>query len=193
MQSSSPNTPSVPLVARSCNVTPPPAGLTHLDVLCGRQTHVLRHEGNQIYSRIVRSLATQYQSCKTKKNKAKITFLVIEKIHQQGGRFLKMTDDGCWSELDNQSALEKVQHALRSTRTESKSSSERSKPSRGTARAVIVETSQEEDMLFKEILAKQQELYAELLSSSRSSSTTSQREQQFILPTFTRNQAVRVM
>ena len=183
MQTSFPLTPTVPLVARSHNVTPPPEGLTHLDVLCGRQSFVLRHEGNKAYSKIVQSYAAQYKMCSNKRSKAKITALVIDKIHRRGGRFLKMTDDGAWVELDKQSILEKVQHALRSTKL--KSSTGRAKPSRGTARAIIVEPSQEEDRFFKEILAKQQELYLEsLATTSRTSPSLQLTSQAEPLPSF---------
>ncbi|GKY94888.1 hypothetical protein MPSEU_000453700 [Mayamaea pseudoterrestris] len=162
---------TIPLTARSHNVTPPPPeGFSRVDVLCGRQSFVLRHEGNRNYSRIVQSYSTQYKECINKRSKAKITSLVIEQIQLQGGRFLKL-EQNVWTELDQQSTLEKVQHALRSTKP--KTSPGRAKPSRGTARSVIVETSQEEDEFFKTILAKQQCLYEELLSGSTSSSQTS--------------------
>src|SRR4051794_35344317 len=72
MQASSPSpTPSTPIVARSHNVTPPPAtesssstldDYDRLDVLCGRQSFVLRHEGNRNYSRVVRSFSAQYKA-----------------------------------------------------------------------------------------------------------------------------------
>jgi hypothetical protein len=127
-------------------------GVQENDVLCGRSE--VSHIGNKKYRRVIEGHRKAYQNAPSRRKKTELSFQIILRIRQGGGRFLKMDEDsGEWQELDDKQAKEKVSHALRSAK-------DPDRPRQRKPRVVKkhVPTAKEE-MLYNLILRDQQELF----------------------------------
>lgn len=86
------------------------------DVLCGRGGLTNSHVGNRKFRHIVAEYQREYLVAR-KKEKRDIAERVVARIHENGGRFLKMDkqrDGGSvWSEVPRNKAVGKTSQALR--------------------------------------------------------------------------------
>lgn len=82
------------------------------DVLCGRGGATNNHAGNKMFRSMVSEHQREYLSAK-KKDKALISQRIVRLVREQGGRFLRRTNDGLWTEVGNKKATEKTSQALR--------------------------------------------------------------------------------
>jgi len=85
-----------------------------LDVLLGRGKPLQRHPGNIRYHHIVDSFHGQYEKAQ-KLEKTTLSKLIVEKIKNTGGRFMKQDEIG-WVEIDDEAARYKVSHTFRNHR-----------------------------------------------------------------------------
>lgn len=100
--------------------------LTCKDVVCGRNKLAHCHPGNKDFRRLVSQHGDDYRNTKSRSHKKSLTCLVIETIHDKGGRFLKVVQ---WREdepaqlvqASEEYVYEKVSHALRSSKPGDKS------------------------------------------------------------------------
>eukprot|EP00339_Tiarina_fusa_P019178 CAMPEP_0117077542 /NCGR_PEP_ID=MMETSP0472-20121206/54677_1 /TAXON_ID=693140 ORGANISM="Tiarina fusus, Strain LIS" /NCGR_SAMPLE_ID=MMETSP0472 /ASSEMBLY_ACC=CAM_ASM_000603 /LENGTH=202 /DNA_ID=CAMNT_0004803925 /DNA_START=159 /DNA_END=767 /DNA_ORIENTATION=- len=83
------------------------------DVLCGRGGATNNHVGNKKFRSIVAEYQEVYLQAK-KKEKAGIAKQIVERVRQNGGRFLKRdTANNTWVEVAPKKATEKTSQALR--------------------------------------------------------------------------------
>jgi hypothetical protein len=144
----------------SCCQAATPKEITDLDILCGRDKICHSHVGNKHFRRLVESYRLEYQNARCRDHKTQITCSVIEMVHRNGGRFLKLDENaGIWEEVDEQYAREKVSHALRSAKDPSRP---RVKKQRRTKEYV---PSEEENALFQEALEEQQRVFRLLMEN----------------------------
>ena len=85
-----------------------------LDVLLGRGKPLQKHNGNLNYHYVVEGYHAQYEQA-SKLEKTQIAKTIVDKIHEQGGRFLKQEDAG-WVEIDDEAARTKISHTFRNHR-----------------------------------------------------------------------------
>jgi hypothetical protein len=86
----------------------------------GRGAPVNYHPGNQYFRSIVKSFQPEYLGSK-RADKPEVACLVVERIRERGGRFLKRTKlpgiglcgHFCWVDIGEQRAYEKACQALR--------------------------------------------------------------------------------
>jgi hypothetical protein len=86
----------------------------------GRGAPVNFHPGNQFFRSIVRSFQPKYLGSK-RADKPEVACLVVERVRERGGRFLKRTKlpgigvcgHFCWINIGEQRAYEKACQALR--------------------------------------------------------------------------------
>lgn len=84
------------------------------DVLCGKDTTLARHPGNQLFREKIQAELPHYLTARSKQDKMRITKSIVQYITiKQGSRFLKLKTNGQWVEIDSQAARDKVSHALR--------------------------------------------------------------------------------
>eukprot|EP00980_Cylindrotheca_fusiformis_P022487 scaffold9345_cov120-Cylindrotheca_fusiformis.AAC.16 len=89
---------------------------TPRDVLCGRGFHITNHHGNLQFHILVNKYRERYQNSQRRKDKQRITRLVINETKKTGARFLKRVEDTegfRWVELHYKQTYEKVSHTLR--------------------------------------------------------------------------------
>jgi hypothetical protein len=86
------------------------------DIICGRDKLSVHHPGNRRFRILIQMYGARYQSSKTRKEKTEITRTIIEMVHNYGGRFVKLTADETFVQLQMAEIHDKVSHALRSTR-----------------------------------------------------------------------------
>lgn len=84
------------------------------DVLFGRGRPFQEHPGNVRFSLIIDSLQPRYEVAR-RSEKTVIAEEVVKKMKSRGGRFLRRLD-GCWEEVSDIMAREKVSQAFRSLR-----------------------------------------------------------------------------
>ena len=84
------------------------------DVLCGKDTTLARHPGNQLFREKIQAELPQYLKARSKQDKMKITKSIVQFVTiKQKSRFLKLKNNGQWVEIDGTAARDKVSHALR--------------------------------------------------------------------------------
>lgn len=82
--------------------------LNDYDILCGRGNGVNNTSGNIKFRKLIESYRPTYVLA-ARRDKAEIARQVVAKIHRNGGRFLRSDDKlGCWYEIPNEKAMEKV-------------------------------------------------------------------------------------
>ncbi|KAI2512181.1 hypothetical protein MHU86_2268 [Fragilaria crotonensis] len=82
------------------------------DVLCGRGGATNNHVGNKMFRSMVNEHQAEYLAAK-KRDKALVSQRIVRLIRQNGGRFLRRTDDGLWTDVGDKKATEKTSQALR--------------------------------------------------------------------------------
>jgi hypothetical protein len=86
------------------------------DVLFGRGKTNHQHGGNVLMRNIIAEYIPEYQST-TKADKWRIPLKVLERIKQEGGRFLKRdTEHGWWFQVSDEEAQEKISMSFRTGR-----------------------------------------------------------------------------
>lgn len=102
----------IPIVLKNYNSSI--AEPTKDDVLCGKDTTLARHPGNQRFREKIQVELPRYLQARSKQDKMKITKSIVQYITVKlGSRFLKAKSGGKWVEIDGQAARDKVSHALR--------------------------------------------------------------------------------
>lgn len=84
------------------------------DVLLGRGKPLQKHAGNLRYHHIIESYHSVYEKAQ-KLEKTNLSKLIVQKMKDGGGRFLKQDDVG-WIEIDDEAARYKVSHTFRNHR-----------------------------------------------------------------------------
>ena len=84
------------------------------DVLCGRGGATNNHVGNKRFRMHVSENQPAYLQAK-KRDKSLIARAVVDRVREQGGRFLKKIDErgNSWIEVGDKKAIEKTSQALR--------------------------------------------------------------------------------
>ena len=86
------------------------------DVLMGtRRLEFRRNPGNMLLKKFVESTAEQYENG-VKAEKYVIARTVVKLVKEKGGRFLRQSknnSEGCWVEVDDDAAHEKISHDFR--------------------------------------------------------------------------------
>jgi len=89
------------------------------DVLLGRGRLIQENMGNIRYRNLIESYRDQYDIAR-KKEKTRLTVEIVQKVNNDGGRFLKQfNEDGegtTWVEVSTNVAREKVSHSFRDKR-----------------------------------------------------------------------------
>jgi hypothetical protein len=94
-------------------------GVGKFDVLLGRSPKVYSAPGNQVFREIINEHLDDYKKNATRSEKAYLVLHILCKIHANGGRFKRISDDGIWTEVPIAIAKEKICHALRDARLQS--------------------------------------------------------------------------
>lgn len=99
------------------------------DILYGRGTTKRMHVGNMKLNMVLEERGEEYNSnALTKKQKVEISRSVVQKLKDEGSRFLKQDKDSfLWWEVDDKTAADKVSHGFRNRRPTSTSSTTSSK------------------------------------------------------------------
>jgi hypothetical protein len=84
------------------------------DVLLGRGKPVQDHRGNILMRTLVSTFLDQYKSA-LKRDKILVASKVVVETKRCGGRFLKRSSDGWWSEVSDEAARDKVSMTFRTT------------------------------------------------------------------------------
>lgn len=88
------------------------------DVLFGKGR--TKHQGNRHLQKLIENLMPVYEAA-TKQQKKELADMVVTKILNSGGRFLKLEEDSQrWDEVEREDAHKKVAHAFRNLRRRSK-------------------------------------------------------------------------
>eukprot|EP00934_Nitzschia_sp_Nitz4_P006286 Nitzschia sp. Nitz4//scaffold99_size76975//4803//6306//NITZ4_005564-RA/size76975-snap-gene-0.4-mRNA-1//-1//CDS//3329560814//6276//frame0 len=88
---------------------------TSNDILFGRGRPFQQHPGNLRFSLVIESLKPQYEELK-RNEKTTMAENVVKQLKDGGSRFLRQ-GEGCWEEVDDAVAREKVSQAFRSLRS----------------------------------------------------------------------------
>jgi len=92
-------------------------GYTDKDVLFGRGGRTNRHPGNIKFRKELENIRQWYIGCKTKQEKSRISKLMIDWIHSNGGRFLVKDDTEKWVAANSKVVRKKVNQAIRDTKS----------------------------------------------------------------------------
>lgn len=84
------------------------------DVLLGRGKPLQKHPGNLRYHHVVENYHGLYEKAQ-KLEKTNLSKMIVQKMKEEGGRFLKQDDVG-WIEIDDDAARYKVSHTFRNHR-----------------------------------------------------------------------------
>jgi hypothetical protein len=84
------------------------------DVLLGRGKPLQKYSGNLNYHYVIEGYHDRYEAA-PKGVKAGLAMAIVEKINDQGGRFLKQDEAG-WTVIANEAAKSKVSHTFRNHR-----------------------------------------------------------------------------
>jgi len=90
---------------------------TENDILLGRGGKTNNHFGNKRYRDEVKKMKTAYTSCMTKQEKFNLSKIIVRRVSEYGGRFLKQvgnTDQ--WYVIDEFNARKKASQALRESK-----------------------------------------------------------------------------
>ena len=90
------------------------ASPTDMDVLCSKDKSTAKHPGNLVFRERIEQVTARYSVATSKQEKMKITRDIVAFMRMKhGSRFLKLHSGGAWVEITDQSARDKVSHALR--------------------------------------------------------------------------------
>jgi hypothetical protein len=91
-----------------------------MDVLSGRGGKSNHHFGNKVFRNLVTAMKSDYQSSKSRTEKARVAESIVEKVYRMGGQFLcqnKACLEPQWCVMSKAEARRKTSQALRETRT----------------------------------------------------------------------------
>ncbi|CAB9501004.1 Nitrilase family, member 2 [Seminavis robusta] len=93
---------------------PPTWAPSAMDVICGRGSIALQHEGNKRLKALVKSMIPQYNASKCKFQKSTLVSSIVASIQQASpsGGFVKFVEDG-WVRVSERHAREKVGQIFR--------------------------------------------------------------------------------
>ena len=84
------------------------------DVICCRGRQYWNHDGNKYYRNLIENNTKKYAQSRHKIEKSLIVMQIIDKIHDNNGRFVKRQGKGGpWIEVDEVFAKEKITQSLR--------------------------------------------------------------------------------
>jgi len=87
---------------------------TENDILLGRGGKTNNHFGNKRYRDEVKKLKSAYTSCMTKQEKFNLSKIIVRRVSEYGGRFLKQVGNtDRWYVVDEFNARKKASQALR--------------------------------------------------------------------------------
>jgi hypothetical protein len=93
------------------------------DVCCGRGKQHWNATGNVNFRKVIRASVARYMQGPLKTDKTAVVVSVVDEIRRQGGRFLKQQQkdgsNGCWYDIGDAAARDKVGHSLRDKSTTS--------------------------------------------------------------------------
>lgn len=95
------------------------------DILLGRGKPLQKHAGNLRYHHFIETYHGQYEIAQ-KLEKTNLSKLIVQKMKEAGGRFLKQNDCG-WIEIDDDAARYKVSHTFRNHRIAARSLEKKTK------------------------------------------------------------------
>jgi hypothetical protein len=88
-------------------------GLGQYDIICGRNKLAFNNIGNRRFRVTVAISLDRYMIAATRKETSNVIKSVADIVRGNGGRFLKLSPDDSWDDLDEKHVHEKVGHALR--------------------------------------------------------------------------------
>jgi hypothetical protein len=88
------------------------------DICCGRGKQNWNMAGNVNFRKLIRASVARYIAAPKRNDKTAVVISVFDKIRRQGGHFLKQQQqqqhgNGCWYDIGDTAAREKVGHSLR--------------------------------------------------------------------------------
>jgi hypothetical protein len=87
------------------------------DVCCGRGKQNWNMPGNVNFRKLIRASVARYMAASLRNEKTAVVVSVFDEIRRQGVRFLKQQEQhgsrGCWYDIGDAAAREKVGHSLR--------------------------------------------------------------------------------
>jgi hypothetical protein len=92
---------------------------SHSDVRCGRGKQNWNMAGNINFRSVIRASVARYIAAPSKVDKTAVVVSVVNEIRRQDGHFLKQQQEqqygssGCWYDIGNAAARDKVGHSLR--------------------------------------------------------------------------------
>lgn len=129
------------------------------DVVCGRGKGSYMREGNKKFRSLVRDHVEEYVRAKTKLDKSMVLSSIVDKVREQfNGRFIKK-QKGCWYEIGDELAREKVGHAIR----EAIAAGEK-KPSPSSTPAAAAKASHNPEAVHSDFQAKHSDLLSRQVS-----------------------------
>jgi len=178
----------------------PPLLLRPNDVICGRDAAAQRHHGNCLYRQWIRAYRPYYHRAKKRIEKRQIIQDIVERIHENGGRFMVQQDDVdaattttngggvVWKIQEESKVYDKVSHSLRSSHlspccgSASRTSDGDGGPAaatttkprpRRTRRYCVIPPTEAENHLFEAVFTHQQAIFHALVADRASSSSSS--------------------
>ena len=168
------------------------------DVICGRDATAQRHHGNLIYRKLIRAYRPYYHQARRRIEKRQIIRDIVDRIHENGGRFMVQDDNnnnnngdvetttkgGVWKPQEESKVYDKVSHSLRSshhhssfllgasgtTSTTTMDGGGRvGPPPRRTRRYCVIPPTEAENRLFQHVLTSQQAMFQALVAQQTSS------------------------
>lgn len=86
------------------------------DVLFGRGWPKMSHPGNALFRSTIESRLEEYNTAESKRDKTMIAWSIVCESRDSGARFLREDTSGCWMEVSNEIARQKVSIGFRDIR-----------------------------------------------------------------------------
>ena len=101
------------------------------DILFGRGWPKMNHPGNAIFRSTIESRLDEYNMAESKGDKTMIAWSIVCELRDSGARFLREDTSGCWMEVSNEVARQKVSIGFRDIRKARQKSSSNSDHGKG--------------------------------------------------------------
>ena len=139
------------------------------DVVCGRGKGSYNRPGNKKFRALVQDHVQEYVQAKTKLDKSMVLSSIVEKVREEcGGRFVKQKK-GCWHEIGDEQAREKVGHAIREAIAAGEKKSRSPSPQVPAAASPAAETTATNDIFqakHSDLLSAQLSIFEGLVARS---------------------------
>ena len=109
------------------------------DVICARGSKAAKHAGNVRFRKTIKDSIPEYAKAKSKLQKSIIVTAIVDSVRDftPNGGFVKKFEDGCWYEVGDAVAREKIGQCLRDAlHTQYKSSTKAKQPRRKELKAL---------------------------------------------------------